>query len=330
MRLHRTITTAAGALLLLAVGLAEPAAAAPSIRPYRTIDLGTLGGTLSFGLAVNKDGDVTGQSETASGTLEAFLWHDGKMTNLGVLDPSVRYSVGSDLNNIGWVVGTSDVLNGTAMHGFVWRNGVMTDVGTLGGRFSVADAVNDRGQVVGRSETASGQWHAFLWQDGTMTDLGLDNATDINNRGQLVGGTPIGSGFHGYRWRNGVVTDLGAIAGDVSQAAAINEHGHVVGGSATDSFVNHAFFYRDTMIDLGTLGGPFSDAVAINDSDQVLGVSSTADGQLHGFVWRDGRMVDLTGLGIPTNADVRDVNNSGQISGAYYPTSGQPHAALFV
>ena len=58
------------------------------------------------------------------------------------------------------------------MHGFVWQDGKMTDLGTLGGRSSRPRAINERGQVVGESVTASGETHPFLWQNGKMTDLG--------------------------------------------------------------------------------------------------------------------------------------------------------------
>jgi len=330
MRLIRSITTAMGATLLLGAVLAEPAAAAPA-HQYRVVDLGTLGGAFSFAFAVNAYGDVTGQSQDSNGALRAFRWHHGKLTELGVLDASAPYAVGADINNQGWIVGSSDVAAGTALHGFLWRDGVMTDLGTLGGTFSSADAVNDRGQIVGRSQTAAGEWHAFLWQNGHMTDLGLDNATDVNNRGQVVGGTPQGAKFQAYRWRNGTVTNLGDLGSGFSQAAGINARGHVVGMSGTATFSMHAFLYRTSMVDLGTLaGGQFSEAKAINDRGEVLGDGDTAQGGLHPFLWHDGTMVDLTTRGIPADASVQDLNNSGQITGWYYPVPGQPHAALFI
>ena len=67
------------------------------------------------------------------------------------------------------------------------------DLGTLGGNYSEALAINDRGQVVGRSTTASGDWNAFLWTaKGGMVDLGTLGgnyglAHAINNQGQIIG-----------------------------------------------------------------------------------------------------------------------------------------------
>ncbi len=45
------------------------------------------------------------------------------------------------------------------------------DLGSLEG-YTEAAAINDAGQVVGRSATASGELRAFRWTDGTMEDIG--------------------------------------------------------------------------------------------------------------------------------------------------------------
>ena len=99
------------------------------------------------------------------------------------------------INDQGNVAGYGGYPSGLSINrATLWRNGVPLDLGTLGGANSQAFGVNNRGQVVGSSETStSGQ--AFLWQRGTMTGLGTlaggsSGATDINNRGQVVGQRP--------------------------------------------------------------------------------------------------------------------------------------------
>ncbi len=72
----------------------------------------------------------------------------------------------------------------------------MTDVGTLGGRDSIAAAINDAGAIVGTSLTSTGATHAFIDVHGRMADLNseipadsglvITTAADINDRGQVV------------------------------------------------------------------------------------------------------------------------------------------------
>lgn len=112
----------------------------------------------------------------------------------------------------------------------------MIGLGDLGGNYSFAQDVNDRGSVVGYSETSWGADHAFLWRRGRMIDLGTlggrsSYATAINNRGEVVGYSDTGSGLlHGFLWRRGRMVDLGTLTGgpyDSSLACDINNRGVV-------------------------------------------------------------------------------------------------------
>src|SRR5438445_13676663 len=78
------------------------------------------------------------------------------------------------INNRGQVVGTITLTpDNTTWHAFLWQDGGMTDLGTLGGRQVSAVALNDVGQIVGASTLADNTTrHPFLWQNGVMRDLG--------------------------------------------------------------------------------------------------------------------------------------------------------------
>lgn len=258
----------------------------------RITDLGTLGGDWSRALAVNDLGQVVGWNDTASEE-RAFLWQDGVMTDLGILEPR-------DINNRGQIVTRQD---------YILQDGVKTRVGTLGGKETAAMAINDLGQVVGYSTTKSGDQHAFIWQDGVMRDLGTlggrsSSALAINDLGQVVGSSwindrdqvfedyTIRSGdSHAFIWQDGVMTDLGTLGGSDSWAYDINDRGQVVGHSEAKSELSHAFIWQDgTMTDLGTLTATgTSYAHAVNDLGQVLG---DWDGY-RAFLWQDGVWTDL-------------------------------------
>ncbi len=120
------------------------------------------------------------------------------MRDLGALEGSYL-SWAYAVNPAGTVVGES--LLGDGEHAWMWKNGVTTDLGSLGGTTTRAYAINPSGDVVGIATTAGGDFHAFLWRDGTMIDLnqapaGNSIATAINPAGQVAGL----SGSHAAIW----------------------------------------------------------------------------------------------------------------------------------
>ena len=133
-------------------------------------DLGTLGGTDSFGFAINNSGQVTGWSNPfGSGTVaHAFLYTAGTgMIDLGTLGGSS--SKGFGINAAGDVIGMR-ALTGNASEAFIYTEGTMYDLLSLlvpGSGVSglsinpLGNSINDSGQIVATG-TIGNSSHALL------------------------------------------------------------------------------------------------------------------------------------------------------------------------
>ncbi len=150
------------------------------------------------GQGINNLGEVTGGSGD-SGIRNSYVYSSGNLMDLGNLG-GTKDGEGWDINEIGHVVGFSRT-SGDVNHAFYY-NGTLPiiDLGTLGGTYSVAQAINESDQIVGHSDQIDGgtlDIHAFLYENGTMHDLNdliphdsgweLRQATDINDSGWITG-----------------------------------------------------------------------------------------------------------------------------------------------
>jgi probable HAF family extracellular repeat protein len=244
------------------------------------------------------------------------------VTDLGTLGmTSDDFSFARAINASGQVAGDSSAPN---WHGFLYRDGAMTDIGTLSGSNGTAyvGGLNDLGQVVGKSWVLGDPGgHAFLYdsRDGTMMDLGTFGGNEamargINNASEVVGS--FNSTPHAFlRFSDGTFADLGTLGGTWSAAYGINSAGDVVGVAMTQRNVPHPFLVRagtSDMIDLETLGGA-GYANAVNDVGQVVGLATTPTGT-HAFLWDSSSgMTDLGSLG--GQASAKAINNAGEVVG---------------
>ncbi|MEI2722803.1 MAG: LamG-like jellyroll fold domain-containing protein [Verrucomicrobiota bacterium] len=210
----------------------------------------------------------------------------------------------------------------------------LVDLGTLGGSDSYAQAINDNGQVVGRSLSANGSEFAYLWETNLMRSLGALNNTysdayGINTRGQVVGYSMASSGWnHAFRWATNSLVDLTVNSNGYSFAWAINDAGQVAGMYLLGS-KEHAFLWQtNKLTDLGTLSGTnHSHALAINNAGQIAGDASLPNGSIHAFLWQTNVMRDLGTLG-GNHSYARGINEPGQVVGYSDTSDGNYRAFL--
>jgi probable HAF family extracellular repeat protein len=174
--------------------------------------LPALPGGQSSADAVNPQGEIVGTSTVndpqGNSTISSVLWkRDGSVIDLGTL--GMKAALGgpgaSGINPGSQVVGASLTAEGF-LHAFLWRNGVMTDLGTLpGATLSAAAAISASGDIAGYVSSPTGP-HAALWRAGTLIDLGtlsgdLESvANGINSHGQVVGWSSNAVRFRAVLW----------------------------------------------------------------------------------------------------------------------------------
>ena len=266
----------AARLLLALVCLVAAVSQAAAPKRWTMINLGTLAGGVggSTALAINHRGQVVGSATApAAGgfgfAIHAFIWEDGTMRDLGTAPGAtmsdaidvtdrgvalagdglggqylvqdgewVRLSVpgfADRINKFGDIAGVYSPSAGRS-HAYLLKDGALHDAGTLGGAFSLPEAMSDRGAIVGRSS--------------------------------LPGETRI----HAFKYQSGTIVDLGTLGGTFSVANGINNHGVVVGASLDADRNAFAFVHDGSVMRrlLPDLPAPQT-ATAINDRGAIVG-----------------------------------------------------------
>lgn len=212
----------------------------------------------SYGLGseahcVSNSGVIAGNAENSSRSTEAAVWRIAPGSNPSDVAPWMvpGQADAVKVNNAG------DVLCSANYRAYLWRGGKMYDIGTLGGAASTGTAVNDEGEVVGVSTTATQMTHVFAWANGNLVDLDrrppgvkhvpvINAAEGINNYGRIVGIVTVRAQMHAMLYENGNVDDLNEYIKPYKNltleiARAINDRGQIVGtghvGSRPVSFL---------------------------------------------------------------------------------------------
>lgn len=149
---------------------------------YQVISLGVpLGGSASATAAINDLGWIAGASNLSGDQIEhATLWIYGHAIDLRTLGGPNSAVLWPGLNEFGQTVGISDTAGmdpygepwscgnflpashlGHTCVGFLWQNGSMSPLPTLGGNNGFATGINNRGQAVGWAENTYTTRHAM-------------------------------------------------------------------------------------------------------------------------------------------------------------------------
>ncbi len=337
---------------------------------YTVAYLPTLGGSRNRAAGISNSGLVAGfVNRPGNATRVAALWGNGSLDTLGTLGGPNSIVQWPGISNNGIVAGITELADLDPLHeewsctaflpsvtghicrGFMWQDGVMTALPTLGGFQGFATSVNNAGQVVGWAETPvfdptcnppqKLQFRAVTWdtKNGTLKQLrplpgdSTSAATGINDKGQAVGisgdcDIAVGqlSARHSVLWDKDAAINIGDLGGDAWHTPMdIDNAGDVVGfsnprGVVGIDFNPHAFLWTKAggIRDLRTLpGDDNSQGLGVNSSLQVVGVSSGAINRA--FLWENGVMQDLNGLVGPNFPDrlivAQHINEDGVIVG---------------
>jgi probable HAF family extracellular repeat protein len=240
---------------------------------YTPLD-GVPGAPVSAYIGINNRGQLVGTYPVDASTLSRGFIRDrsGDYDSFDAAagDPD-RVTTPWDANDRGAIAGTYAVgsaadPDSARFHGFVRsRDGSISTVDVPGASITGANAINNRGAVVGTFVDADGDSHGFLLNRGTLTPIDPPGAaadaypgtaqvqaTDINDLGQIVGVYPDAKGtFHGFAYANGQFTQLDPprAAGNrngfgASAAFGINNRGQVVGQYVDDQGVLHGYLWQ--------------------------------------------------------------------------------------
>lgn len=248
----------------------------------------------------------------------------------GVAPPPGEVSNAAGINDRGWIVGDSTLPGNTTAHATVWRDGAITDLGTLGGLNSSIGFIarpNDTGLISGNAETSQVDPLTEGW--GTVF-------------GCTAAGTPC-DGFEnqtlGFVWANGTIRPLPTLGGENALAfGGANDQGQIVGTAENATIDNvcpapqqldwEAVLWGPSYGQIRELpplpGDTVGAATAINDQGQAVGGSGTcsfagpgpsfADIQ-HALLWQAGSPINLGTLGGAMNNVAVAINDRRQIVG---------------
>lgn len=264
----------------------------------KLIDLHPSGAEQSLAWGINDHGTVVGEHNLPGRTSRPFKFENGVISYIDSIEGTAK-----SINNLGQITGHYYLTGSDGQiddHAYLYQNGAISNIGSLGGTTTFARDINELGQIVGesalypRTPNGSPPLHAFLYSSGAMLDLGsLDggsNANAVNNRGDVLGtywftNSSGRIGTRPFLYKNGVMTDLCTTFGSnvFGNAWDINDKGEAVFNCGTTNILYSNGVARDlsSLLDPNS-GWAGAGAFSINNAGQISGHARRATDS----IWR--------------------------------------------
>jgi len=232
-------------------------------------------------------------------------------------------SGGNSINNQTWVAGYSRLAGDQTRHAALWRSGLLSDLGTLGGPNSSVtwNVKNTEGVIVGISQTADPEPLGEFWSSsafyGAPFNIGFINLGFVWEQNQMRGLPNFPGGNNGFATgANNLRQAVGWAENDIHDPTCVSPQ---------------VLQFRpamwtlgppDQIQDLPLISGDTSGAAtAINDNGQIVGISGICDQAIgrhtakHAVLWENGGVTDLGNLGAEWWNTPTAINQRGDIVG---------------
>lgn len=225
------------------------------------------------------------------------------------------------INDLGEIVGSYHSSNDNSFHGFLYNNGLFSNIDAPGGGSTFLSSINDTGEIVGQSQ-AFGQ---FLYANGNFTRLNLPASSlgfhlAINDSGEIAGTFLNSIGDQtGFLYDQGTISTVIPPGSTETFVFGINNHGQIAGGFL-DSL--GSFLFVDTNGVFSTIRAPGLISIGgINDAGDIVVCCSPS------FLYTNGA---FTTINVPDarGTDLLAINDLGQIVGTFADSNGISHGFL--
>jgi probable HAF family extracellular repeat protein len=231
--------------------------------------------------AINDRAQVVGQFSDGKGRAHGFVYQEGALCQIDYPTADVTSIDILGINNLGQFVGMVTTLTATA--GFLYDRGTFSTLLQFPGTtFSVANGINNRGEIVGVFQGAgAGPGNgAFLHKAERYLRLQYPGATEtsatgINESGQVVGNFVDAKGTHGFVYLENVGVYSPPLVNPPATTLflrAVNDEGQIVGGFLDKSGNEHPFIYVGAELHPVLIPGATSASInGINNRGQIVG-----------------------------------------------------------